>query len=309
MSSASELPFVSVVVPTRDRAELLGDCLSSLAAQEYPIERYEVIVVDDGSRDQTPEVVQTMKAQASGPPLSCVRPGGRGANAARNAGLRKARGDPIAFVDDDVLVPPTWLGSLVAGALRHPAAGCLGGPIRLRLEGKPPRLCERDRLGEGELDYGAVERRVELVFGGNMAVRRVAVNQIGFFNEVLAGYDEEVEWELRLRAAGGQIVYAPGAWVWHRRSALRLRPSALIKSRFVRGRCFARSARHVGRKVSVAGALARAVQGMAHALRNRCWGGLFESAFAFGTAAEATRRLVGGVREPNFSWLPRRRST
>ena len=103
MSSASELPFVSVVVPTRDRAELLGDCLSSLAAQEYPIERYEVIVVDDGSRDRTPEVVQAMRTQASGPPLHYIQPCGRGPNAARNAGLRVARGELIAFVDDDVL--------------------------------------------------------------------------------------------------------------------------------------------------------------------------------------------------------------
>src|SRR5258706_1541265 len=122
------LPFVSVVIPTRNRAHLLVTCLESLSQQRYPADRFEIIVVDDGSLDATPEIVDRVAAR----PLPAVRylPQAQGGvNVARNAGIAAARGDPICFLDDDEDAPPGWLSALVDATGRHPAAGCLGGPL------------------------------------------------------------------------------------------------------------------------------------------------------------------------------------
>src|SRR5436853_6058561 len=150
-------PVVSVVVPTRDRAGYLEVTLASLADQDFA-EPYEVIVVDDGSRDATAGLVPrfdvTMLTQD--PP--------RGPNAARNAGVASAQADLIAFVDDDVFAPRGWLRSLVDGARRHPAAGAVGGPIRARLEGPTPRSCGRELPPVTTLDLGAHDVETELVW-------------------------------------------------------------------------------------------------------------------------------------------------
>src|SRR5438045_645681 len=124
-------PAASVVVPTRDRAGYLEVTLASLADQDFA-EPYEVIVVDDGSRDRTPEVVARAGVR------SIVQNPSQGPNAARNAAVEAAAADLIAFVDDDVFAPREWLRALVEGARRHPAASALGGPIRARLEGPAP---------------------------------------------------------------------------------------------------------------------------------------------------------------------------
>src|SRR3954466_8024070 len=115
------MPVVSVVIPTRGRAEYLEVALASLAQQDLA-EPYEVIVVDDGATDRTPEVVA-----AAG--VRCVRHEERRTlNAARNSGASAARAELIAFTDDDVEVPAGWLRELVEGARRHPDADAFGGP-------------------------------------------------------------------------------------------------------------------------------------------------------------------------------------
>jgi glycosyltransferase involved in cell wall biosynthesis len=94
-------PQVSVVVATRDRARRLDALLSSLCSQTLPADDFEVIVVDDGSRDATQEVL-ARHASAGGLQLSSVRHAeSQGAAAARNAGWRRARAPLIAFTDDD----------------------------------------------------------------------------------------------------------------------------------------------------------------------------------------------------------------
>src|SRR5438034_6680027 len=132
--ASGDVPLLCVAVPTRNRAALLRDCLASLVNQNFPADRYEIIVVDDGSTDGTAAVVRQFQAVKQSPTVRYVLPEGRGLNAARNAGLQAARGDPIAFVDDDIEAPPSWLRAVVDGVDRHPEAHCLGGAIRLRLE-------------------------------------------------------------------------------------------------------------------------------------------------------------------------------
>jgi len=115
---------VTVVVPTSGRAGYLEVTLDSLRGQRSAV-AHELLVVDDGSTDATPDVAERYGARL-------VRHGERRSlNAARNTGLREAGGELIAFVDDDVFVPPGWLDALAEGARRHPDADAFGGSERV----------------------------------------------------------------------------------------------------------------------------------------------------------------------------------
>lgn len=276
------LPLVSVVIPTRNRAALLRDCIESLLNQAFPAECYEIVVVDDGSSDETPSVVQEIRGGEC-PSVQYVRSKGRGLNVARDDGLRTARADLIAFVDDDVLAPDTWLKALAEGSSRHPSAECFGGAVRLRLEGRAPRMCEIDRL-DGGLDLGDSERAVDFVGGCNMALRRASVARVGTFDETLSGYGDEAEWELRLLQSGGQIVYLPDAWVWHRRTARDLRPWRLLRSWFRRGAERAAFQVVVGERSNLRQELGSIPRFIGHAILRRCAGGLLSASFHAGNA-------------------------
>ena len=158
-------PAVTVVVPTRGRAAYLEVTLDSLRAQRTRVP-HELLVVDDGAVDSTREVAARFGVR-------CVSHGERRSlNAARNTGLREARADLIAFVDDDVVAPEGWLEALVDGAARHPDAEAFGGPIRARFEGRTPRGCGREDPPITTLDLGPEDRDAEMVWGANFAVRR-----------------------------------------------------------------------------------------------------------------------------------------
>src|SRR5207245_8530382 len=109
LPSVRKRAAVSVVVPTRDRAGYLEVTLASVADQDFAAS-YEVIVVDDGSGDRTPEVIARAGVR------SIVQDPPQGPNAARNAGVRAASADLIAFVDDDVFAPREGLRARVEGA-------------------------------------------------------------------------------------------------------------------------------------------------------------------------------------------------
>ncbi len=285
-------PFLSIVVPTHNRASLLNDCVESLMVQDFPPDRYEIIVVDDWSTDQTSAIIAGLQSRAGRRDLKYVHSDGRGLNAARNCGLRVAKGDPILFVDDDVLAPETWLRANAEGILRHPESGCLGGPVRLRLEGKPPRFCGRDGLGESELDLGEIERGVDFVMGANFCVRRGAVDKVGPFNESLPIYGDETEWEMRLVRGGGQIVYLPKAWLWHRRTATDLKLLRMLGAQFRRGIANVLFARAIGERMTIASELIPVPRLLAHAVRRRCAGGLLSISRRVGRSWALVREQV-----------------
>lgn len=282
-----QLPFVSVAVPTYDRARHLARCLESLVRQDYPADRYEIVAADDGSSADTARVVETIRRRVAAPAVTYLRQAHRGLNPARNLALRHASGDPICFVDDDQDVPPGWLAAMVDGCLRHPDVGCIGGPMRLRCEGTLPRTCGREPLGESELDLGDRILEVEYVWGGNMAVRRAALDAIGPFREdlVLLG-GTETEWQDRLRAHGGRVMYFPDAWVWHVRTQAELRIPYLLRRHFQRGRGQAINGARSGRPLDPPAAKLALRAGLSHALRARCTVGLID-------AARNAGRLVG----------------
>jgi GT2 family glycosyltransferase len=260
---------VSIVIPTYNRAPTVAACISRLRELEYPRAAYEVIVVDAGSSDDTWSRIQDADV--------CLRLPSRDANAARNAGIAAADGEIIALIDDDVVTPPGWLAALVDGAARWPHADCLGGPVKPVFPGGLPHLCSAHELAGSAFWNGDTERHVSEVWGGNMALRRSALARVGGFREGLA-VQQEWEWEQRLLAAGGTIVYVPTAWLWHPVPASRLRLVPMVREFFRRGYVKAR----VGPPVSSARALRRERRWLGHALRTGCARGWAEAARSVG---------------------------
>ena len=274
---------VTVVVPTSGRAGYLEVTLDSLRGQRTAVP-HEVLVVDDGSTDATPDVAARFGARL-------VRHGERRSlNAARNTGVREAGGNLIAFVDDDVFVPPGWLDALVGGAERHPGAEAFGGPIRARFEGHAPRGCGREDPPITTLDLGDEDREAEMVWGANFALRRSAVARIGEFDESFdRGHGDEEEWLLRLRAGGGRIVYLADAGLDHRRAAGDSGLGSLARAAYHRGRGARSSDRHHGKAPGVGRELRDLAGAGWHTVRRACPQGVIMGAHAAGRLVEALR--------------------
>ena len=271
----------SIVIPTRDRAEYLRVSLDSLLAQEADAP-FEVIVVDDGSTDDTPAVAERAGARL-------IRIPARGPNAARNAGLHEAEAELVLFVDDDIDAPPAWLAAYLAGAERHPDVDAFGGPIRARFEGRAPRSCGREPAPITTLDLGADDREAEFVWSANMAVRRHAFERVGEFDEDLPQFGEEEEWLMRLHAAGRRVVYLAEARLDHRRAEGDAELGTLMRGAYVRGQ---RLRRHDLRKGSPP-TLARELRVLAgcgwHTARYACPQGLVMGAHSLGRVLATVR--------------------
>jgi glycosyltransferase involved in cell wall biosynthesis len=274
---------VSVVVPTRGRADYLDVALASLANQDADV-AYEVIVVDDGSTDRTPEVVAAAGVR------SVRHEQRRTLNAARNSGIAASKGALIALVDDDVAAPPGWLRALVDGAARDPEADAFGGPIHARLEGRAPRACGREPPPVTTLDLGPADREVERVWGANMAVRRSAIDRMGAFDEsIVRPHGDEEEWIERLRAAGGKLIYLAAAGLDHRRAGDDLQLRSLARAAYARGR----GARASDMRRHAAPSLGRELRVLAgcgwHTVRRACPQGVIMGAHSAGRVAQAIR--------------------
>jgi glycosyltransferase involved in cell wall biosynthesis len=292
-------PAVSVVVPTRNRADYLEVTLASLAAQA-PGVPYEAIVVDDGSSD---EATAAVVARASEAATAAARARhraperiaylrhelSRGPNAARNTGIDLARGPLIALIDDDVRIPPGWVGELAAGAVRHRWAEAFGGPIRASLEGPAPRVCGREPAPVTTLDLGQRDREADFVWSANMAVRRGAIERIGGFDEQIPIYGDEEEWLIRLHANGGRVAYVAGAWLEHRRAGDDARLRSLARAEYRRGRAARRNDRRKGTAQPLGGELRDLAGAGWHTARRRCAQGLIMGAHSTGRLVEALR--------------------
>ena len=113
------LPFFSIVVPTYNRPARLGACLSAFSRLDYPSDRFEVVVVDDGSPTPMDSVIEPFRLQLN---VTLLRQQNAGPAAARNTGALKATGELIAFTDDDCMVSPSWLNGFAAYLIESPDA-------------------------------------------------------------------------------------------------------------------------------------------------------------------------------------------
>ncbi|MBI3547906.1 MAG: glycosyltransferase family 2 protein [Elusimicrobia bacterium] len=193
-------PLVSVIVPTRDRAPVLKRTIDSVLAQTYP--RLELLVVDDGSKDDTERVA----AAAGDPRVRYLRnPGAHGASAARNVGIAQARGELIAFND----AGDEWIREKLALQLeafeKHPRAGLVySSMIRVRLDGRrSPHPASVIRAGDADAYRRALA--LDLRVGTPTALVRASVlKDVGGFDERLRGQEDL---ELFMRVASRAPVH------------------------------------------------------------------------------------------------------
>jgi glycosyltransferase involved in cell wall biosynthesis len=205
-SETPGLPSVSVVVPAYNAETTIDECVRSLLALRYARDRLELIVVDNGSRDRTREIVARHLDT-----VTLLDEARRGPSAARNAGIRRSRGSVIALTDADCTVDEGWLEALVA-PLRDPSVGIAGGTILAR---RPATAIEL--YGESIHDHRrAIEvYRPPYVITMNWAARRSVLDECGPFDEGLLRC-EDVGLAYRVGNAGYTLVYCPDAIVYHR---------------------------------------------------------------------------------------------
>ena len=220
-------PRVTVIIATYNRAALLDECLDHVGRQRFS-PGDEILVVDNGSTDDTAAVVARHQPRAA-VALRLLREPLPGKSRAIARALDVATGDILAFTDDDVNVDDDWLEA-VREALGDPGVALVGGPVRPRWQATVPRWIRRardryPRLGAplALLDYG--DRPLALgartVLGANLAVRREAFTQAGGFPAHLgkrrgtlrSGEDHELC--RRVQEAGFRAIYLPTAAVQH----------------------------------------------------------------------------------------------
>lgn len=205
------LPFASVIVPTIGR-QALGRCIASLAAQDYPASRFEVIVVDDGSPQ--PGVSAAALARP-GLHLSVLRQERAGPAAARNLGVARARGSCVAMIDDDCLAEPGWLRALVTRLASAEGAGA-GGVVRNALAANPFAEASQLLVSYVCAYYNGRPGAAAFFTSNNLAFDRRALIESGAFNaQYHRAAAEDRELCDRWRAAGRPLLAAPDAVVWH----------------------------------------------------------------------------------------------
>jgi GT2 family glycosyltransferase len=234
------LGAISVVVVTWNRRNLLRSCLQSLTQQDLN-QPFEVVVVDNGSDDGSPEMVLSDYGKTTRFRLELIRNReNRGFCAANNQGFRASDSEFVALLNNDAEAEPDWLRKLATAFEGRPDVGMAASKILVHED--PRRIDKAGHLiypdgqnrgrGSGELDVGQYDRVEEILWPDGCAAmyRRAMLDQIGGFDEEFFAYADDAELGLRAQIAGWKCLYIPGAVVRHHRGAtLGLRSSRRLE--------------------------------------------------------------------------------
>ena len=221
---------VSVVVCTYNRRKMFEECLESLLNQSYLKDKYEIIVVDS-SDDYSENLAENYKEKARkrGIDLKYIYQKPSGLSAARNLGIRNARGEIICFTDDDCIADRFWVEKLVEG-FDNERVGGVGGKIL---------IYNQEGLGKylSSADHYSLINDWSFISGANMAYRRDILEYIGGFDPLFKFGAEDADIAIRVRLRGYTLKYSEGAVIYFRhRSNLR----ELIRQQYGYGIGFSR---------------------------------------------------------------------
>jgi exopolysaccharide biosynthesis polyprenyl glycosylphosphotransferase len=204
---------ISVIIPTYNNADILPACLEALLAQEYPHDKYEIIVVDDGSTDHTSEVVSQFTDSI--PVVRYFHQANQGPAAARNNGAKHAAGDIIMFTDDDCVAEPQWI--IQMSQPFHKSNGDIAavkGAYKTRQSSFIAHFAQK----EFESRYRKMQksRHIDFVDTYSAAFKReVFFSLNGFDTRFPEANNEDVEFSYRLAAENHKMVFNPDAIVYH----------------------------------------------------------------------------------------------
>lgn len=221
--AAASLPFVSVIIPTYNRSSLLRDTVVSFAGQQYPPERFEIVVVDNNSTDDTRLVVERLCREV--PNLRYLFEPRQGVHYARNRAGILCRGDLLYFTDDDMLAEPALLSEIVRPFDLDPRIGCATGKVLPKFQEQPPAWVQRCLINS-LLSLTAADKPEELVltrdciaYSCHQAIRREVFLESGGFNpENTAGVwmgDGETGLNHKMRNRGWLFAYTGRSVIRH----------------------------------------------------------------------------------------------
>jgi mycofactocin glycosyltransferase len=209
--SCNYFPFVSVIIPTKDRRDELGECVDAVFAQDYPKDKMEVVVVDDGSRDGTGDLVRTY------PCILLTNSESRGQSYSRNVGAKEARGEILAFLDSDCVPEKKWLQELIT-YFQWERIGAVGGYVDGYFEATTLDRYEKAfsplNLGK-HIMLGTNNESTFYVPTCNLLIHRQAFIETGGIRESMH-VGEDVDFCWRLRKKGYDTLYIPRGTVYHK---------------------------------------------------------------------------------------------
>ena len=222
----------SVIIPTYKRPECLSDALSSVIAQDFSKDDYEIVIVDNGAQ-ATPELA-VLCDPAARPSVCYIHEASNGLHHARHAGAKLARGEILVYIDDDVLCPPGWLTAMMT-PYQDQQVAMVAGKVVLHFEETPPAWLPPFHGLLSALDWGDTARAVSpygTPVGCNMSVRKKVLFEVGGFNPDGFGDrslihlrgDGECGLAHKIHEAGYLVWYAPEAMLEHRVPSTRMTP-------------------------------------------------------------------------------------
>ena len=208
----AEQPFISVIIPTRNRRESLRRCLASLAGQAYPRERWEVIVVQDGEEEPAEEGLAAFRERLA---LRCFQQSHAGCGIARNTGAAQARGRYLVFTDDDCLFPADWLWRYTEQFER--AADCVvAGRAVNALKDNPYSEATQHMADYLLWRSNSSPEQATLALGNSFGAPAEGFRELGGFSpRYFRLAAEDRDFCARWLAAGRRIVYAPEILAHH----------------------------------------------------------------------------------------------
>ncbi len=259
----NDAPKISVLICTYNRSQTLGAAVESVAVQSISQKlNWEIVVVDNNSPDQTRQVVEGLQRRYP-QRIRYVFESQQGISHARNTGIREARGEILAFLDDDETAGTDWLQNLTANLHTGEWAGA-GGRVLPPSSFSPPRwLSNKCSFASGPLatfDLGLEPGQLnEPAFGANMAFRKEVFDQFGGFrtdlgrtgNKMIS--NEDTEFGRRLMAAGLKLRYEPSALTYHPVDETRLKRQYFLNWWFNKGRSDVRELGNLASRKTVFG--------------------------------------------------------
>jgi len=214
----SRFKFYSVIVPSYNREDQIKELIESFIKLDFPVDQFELIIADDDSFDNTESLVNRLKKTTEFP-VHFFSQNKQGPGAARNFGIKKAKGDFFIFIDSDCTVSTKWMQEIDI-SLEKEEANAFGGPDSFR-EDFPVLLKAINYSMTSFITTGGIRGHNKKKLGKfyprsfNMGLSRDVYNKVGGFGGLRHGQD--IEFSHRILNSGAKVISIPGAVVYHKR--------------------------------------------------------------------------------------------